>query len=189
MDESTVETFIETYTGRRVDPFDVSPGDVHLPDVAAGLSHTCRFGGHCDHFYSVAHHSLNVSHELPRADPRLQLIGLLHDAAEAYLGDIPRPLKARLERVQPAEERILDSVWESLAIEPPTETEWERVMAADDRLLAFEANELLEDASWAPSSPDLGYDLGPESPATTREQYRTRATSLLADVRGSRPEH
>ncbi|WP_290815891.1 hypothetical protein [Halovivax sp.] len=184
---STDETFIVTYSGRRVDPFDVSPTDVHLRDVAAGLSHTCRFGGHCKHFYSVAHHSLNVSRELPREEPRLQLIGLLHDAGEAYLGDIPRPLKARLERIQPAEDRILESVWEALAIEPPTTAEWERVMAADDRLLAYEANELLEDASWADAPPDVGYDLGPEPSATIRERFRSRAKSLLVEATADAP--
>lgn len=81
---------VATYTGGSVDVFD--PDDIALPDIAAGLAHTCRFGGHCRQYYSVAHHSLHVASELPDGAPRLRAIGLLHDAAEAYLGDIPRPL-------------------------------------------------------------------------------------------------
>lgn len=173
-------TSIETYTGHRVDPFDLSPDDVCLEDVAASLAHTCRFGGHCTHFYSVAHHSLHVSREVSQANVRLQLFGLLHDAAEAYLGDIPRPFKRELERVERTEARILDAVWTALEIEPPTATEWERVMAADDRLLAYEAASLLEDGSWADDPPALEYDLRSDSIDAVRERFLARSESLLA---------
>ena len=182
MSESASETFIETYTGRRIDPFDASPADVHLPDIAAGLAHTCRFGGHCKRFYSVAQHSLHVSSELPRDAARLQLFGLLHDAGEAYLGDVPRPLKARFESVERAEARLLDVVWDALVVDPPTADEWDRVTAADDRLLAYEATELLEDGSWADDSPDLGYELGGASPDAIRSAFLDRAETLLERV-------
>jgi len=52
---------VETYTGGGFDIFEPDPEDVRLADIAAGLAHTCRFAGHCQHFYSVAHHSLHVS--------------------------------------------------------------------------------------------------------------------------------
>lgn len=68
---------VETYSGGGFDLFSPTPEDVRLRDIAAGLAHTCRFGGHCREFYSVAHHSLHVSTELPDDRPRLQLIGLL----------------------------------------------------------------------------------------------------------------
>lgn len=187
MNESTGERFIETYSGRRVDPFDVSPADVYLPDVAAGLAHTCRFGGHCDPFYSVARHSLHVSHEFPRDRPRLRLFGLLHDAGEAYLGDVPRPIKDRFDSFERAEARILTAVWDSLNVEAPTADEWERVMAADDRLLAYEAGELLADGSWAERSPDLGYDLGEDSPGKSRSTFRNRAETLVERAGGRVP--
>jgi hypothetical protein len=79
-------------------PFDVQPEDIHIEDIAWGLATECRFGGHCP-YYSVAEHSIYVSDLMCSSTsnhPRvieLQLIGLLHDAAEAYLKDIPRPLK------------------------------------------------------------------------------------------------
>lgn len=173
---------VETYTGGAVDLFDPDPADVQLLDIAAGLAHVCRFGGHCRAFYSVAHHSIHVSQELPGDSPRLQLLGLLHDAGEAYVGDIPRPLKAEFEQFERIEDGILEVVWESVGIEPPTDEEWARVMAADDRLLAYEATNLLEDGGWADSSPELGYELQSDSIAQVREQFLSRTETLLAQL-------
>jgi 5'-deoxynucleotidase YfbR-like HD superfamily hydrolase len=170
---------VETYTGGGVDLFDPDPATVSIEDIAAGLAHTCRFGGHCRRFYSVAEHSLYVHHEFPREEPRLRLLALLHDAGEAYVGDVPRPLKTEVEAFERVERQVLDAVWTGLGIEPPTDAEWERVMAADDRLLAYEADELLEDGSWAAAPPDRDYDLGAESVDAVRERFRSRAEALL----------
>lgn len=80
--------WIQTYTGKRWNFFDCKPEDVHLEDIARALSNLCRFTGHCKCFYSVAQHSVLVSQNT--SNP---LLGLLHDAPEAYVGDISRPLK------------------------------------------------------------------------------------------------
>ncbi|AEH38047.1 hypothetical protein [Halopiger xanaduensis] len=173
---------IETYSGCGFDVFDPDPDDVRLLDIAAGLAHACRFGGHCRRFYSVAHHSIHVSRELPADSPRLQLLGLLHDAGEAYVGDVPRPLKARFESFERVEERVLDAVWTAFDIEPPTDDEWDRVMAADDRLLAYEADRILEDGSWAGRAPDLEYDLRSDSFDAIRERFVSRGEALLAEL-------
>ncbi|MFC7325914.1 hypothetical protein ACFQMF_15205 [Halorubrum rutilum] len=170
---------VETYTGGGFDLYAPDPTDVQLEDIAAGLAHTCRFGGHCRDFYSVAHHSLHVSSELSDATPRLQLLGLLHDAGEAYLGDIPRPLKVEHDVFERIESEILDAVWTSLDIAPPTEEEWEQVMAADDRLLAYEATHLLRGGEWADNPPDRTYELQSNHTNEIREQYTSRADSLL----------
>jgi 5'-deoxynucleotidase YfbR-like HD superfamily hydrolase len=171
---------IETYTGGRFRPFDPRPADVQLLDIAAGLAHTCRFGGHCREFYSVAQHSLHVSREFDA--PRLQLLALLHDAGEAYLGDIPRPVKAELERMADVEATIRGAVWTALGVDPPERDEWERVMTADDRLLAYEADRLLADGSWATESPELGYELGADAIETVRDRFHSRGEQLLAKV-------
>lgn len=174
--------FVETYTGGGFHPLDPDSEEVRLRDVAAGLAHTCRFGGHCRQFYSVAHHSLHVASELADRGPRLELFGLLHDAGEAYLGDLPRPLKAEFETFERAEERVLRAVWSAFDVEPPGDAEWEAVMAADDRLLAYEADELLADGSWAADPPDLDYDLQSDAIADVRERFRSRGKRLLADL-------
>jgi len=178
---------LETFTGGGFRPFDPNPDDVRLADIAGGLAHTCRFGGHCRRFYSVAHHSLHVAEELSDRGPRLELLGLLHDAGEAYLGDLPRPVKTEFEAFERAEERVLGAVWTALDVDPPTADEWEAVMAADDRLLAYEAADLLADAAWADDPPALGYELRSE-PAEVRERFLTRAERLLATVGAPVPE-
>ena len=78
-----------THTGRHVDPLNVRAEDICLEDIAFALSNLCRFGGHV-RFYSVAEHCVRVCRAAP---PELQRAALLHDAAEAYIGDIIRPLK------------------------------------------------------------------------------------------------
>ena len=82
-----------TASGRQYWPLDPRADDVDLHDIATALSKECRFGGHCRGMYSVAEHSVLVSHVVP---PEYALQGLLHDAAEAYCKDIPKPLKRGL---------------------------------------------------------------------------------------------
>jgi len=84
------EGFLPTCTGRRVHIADPLPDEIDIEDIAHGLSHVCRFAGHVPLYYSVAQHSLLVSELL---DERTAMWGLLHDASEAYLHDLTRPLK------------------------------------------------------------------------------------------------
>ena len=86
------DDWILTYTGRRYWPASPVTDHVCAEDIARGLSLTCRFAGQCQHFYSVAEHSINVMRLVPQEH---KLCALLHDAPEAYLGDMSRPLKAR----------------------------------------------------------------------------------------------
>lgn len=81
---------IRTYSGRLVDPLEVTHADIDISDIAHALSQICRFTGHCKEFYSVAQHSVHVSESCV---PEYALQGLLHDASEAYLQDIASPLK------------------------------------------------------------------------------------------------
>ncbi len=85
--------FIETVSGKCFYFLDPQPDDITIEDIAHALSMECRFGGHCRSFWSVAAHSLLVAQLLPA---KFQLAGLLHDASEAYLKDIPSPLKKLL---------------------------------------------------------------------------------------------
>jgi uncharacterized protein len=83
-------SYIGTRYGRMVNIVHPNPNDISIEDIADALSKICRFGGHCDPFYSVAQHSVLVAANMPRAGA---LEGLLHDASEAYLGDVVAPLK------------------------------------------------------------------------------------------------
>ena len=74
--------WMQTFTGGRFYPSDPRYEDIHIEDIAHGLSMTCRFGGQCDHFYSVAEHSWHVAMLCPQRD---RLAGLMHDASEASI--------------------------------------------------------------------------------------------------------
>lgn len=86
-------SWILTYTGKRVDLLDPKPEQIDPRDIAHALAHLCRFTGHCTRYHSVAEHSIGVMHHVPSL---YRLPALLHDATEAYLGDVSRPLKAVL---------------------------------------------------------------------------------------------
>ncbi len=89
------DTFIATITNKRIYPFSLDKSEIDIEDIAHALARICRFNGHLRYHYSVAEHSVNVAEELKLrgASKELRLFGLLHDASEAYIADIPRPLK------------------------------------------------------------------------------------------------
>jgi len=133
--------FIYTYTGRCIRPCDPSAADINIEDIARALSRLCRYTGHTRHFYSVAQHSVLVSEHVPD-DLRLQ--GLLHDAPEAYLGDISSPLKASLPAYKQYEhqfERVLRGKFGLPVIFDPA------VKVADLRALATEWRDLMPEGA------------------------------------------
>jgi hypothetical protein len=142
--------WMQTHTGRRYYPGDPRPDDVVIEDIAHALSHLCRFGGHCNRFYSVAEHSVLVSMAVPREHA---LQGLLHDATEAYCVDIPRPLKRQLSNYAEIEHRNWLAVAERFCL--PVEMH-ASVHAADNDVLLAERDALFdrEAAPWSvPGTP------------------------------------
>ena len=89
--------FLQTVSGRWVNPFDPDPDQLDAGDIARALANQCRFGGHSRVFYSVAQHSviLSLLVEQRGGDIEDVFAALMHDATEAYLGDMPHPLKHR----------------------------------------------------------------------------------------------
>jgi 5'-deoxynucleotidase YfbR-like HD superfamily hydrolase len=89
--------YLQTVSGRWVNPFDPDPDQLDAGDIARALANQCRFGGHSRVFYSVAQHSVIVSRlvEERGGDTEDAFAALMHDATEAYLGDMPHPLKHR----------------------------------------------------------------------------------------------
>jgi len=102
---------IPTRSGRIVDPLNLKVEDIDIDDIAHSLSLLCRFNGHTTSLYSVADHSIRVAQELRvgGAPRKIVLWGLLHDASEAYLGDMARPLKRtpEMQFYRDAEERAM----------------------------------------------------------------------------------
>src|SRR4051812_30250690 len=83
-----VGNWMQTFTGRQFWPVDPRADEIAIEDIARALAMTCRFGGHVRFHYSVAQHSFLVSLV---CSPEHALWGLLHDASEAYLGDVVWP--------------------------------------------------------------------------------------------------
>jgi hypothetical protein len=89
--------YIQTVSGRWVNPFEPDPAQLDASDIARALANQCRFGGHSRVFYSVAQHSVIVSRVVEErgGDVEDVFAALMHDASEAYLGDMPHPIKHR----------------------------------------------------------------------------------------------
>lgn len=129
--------YLTTVSGRDVDIQRVTPSDISILDIAHSLSNLCRFAGHTREFYSVAQHSVRVALALPE---ELQLAGLLHDASEAYVVDLPRPVKCLL----PDYRKIEDSVWEVIALRfGISRFEHPLIKETDNRALRTEWDELM----------------------------------------------
>jgi hypothetical protein len=94
LDSDPDNTAVTTWGNRAFDIFEPSTWTFDIDEIAKALGNTCRFGGHVD-FYSVAEHSVRVSRYMRDQgwNYRAQMIGLLHDATETYIGDIMRPMK------------------------------------------------------------------------------------------------
>ncbi len=104
--------WIQTLSGKRVNLGSPNPSQIIIGDIAHGLSNVCRFSGQIQRFYSVAQHSVHVA-DLARGaglSPAGQLYALLHDASEAYLGDVPSPVKALCDSYMDIERRVMLAV-------------------------------------------------------------------------------
>lgn len=138
---------IQLASGKYVSLMDPQPEDIRLSDITWSLSHLCRFTGHSASFYSVAQHSVLVSRLVPAA---FAASGLLHDAAEAYVGDVSSPVKWYLEAHAPGvfhdlEHRFLRVIAERYDLpypEPPV------VKDADLVALATEKRDLMDGDAW-----------------------------------------
>lgn len=137
-------TWIQTYTGRRFWPLDPRPNEVTIGDIAHALSMICRYNGHTRRFYSVAEHSILLCRYILDHWPAYkieQLQALMHDAAEAYLCDIPRPVKPMLPGYREAEHRVEVAIQTAFGLPFPGHSKMTKTI--DQRILYDEANALM----------------------------------------------
>ena len=145
------ECWVQTWSGVRFDILEPSAEMVVWKDIAYSLARQCRFNGHTSRFYSVAHHCVLASKFVDGSDERYALYALLHDAAEAYIGDLPAPVKCLLPEFKRIEYGILRAVYAKAGIpaeEQLCEADRANVVSAvtrvDLRLLLTERNQLMD---------------------------------------------
>lgn len=173
-----------TYTGELIDFRDPNPAQIALADIAHHLAYTSRFGGASHQYYSVASHCVYVSRRLEDEGypPSVQLAGLLHDSAEAYLGDVVSGLKRLL-----PDYRAIELRWERV-LERTFGVEWigvPEVKNADLRARLAEARDLFDgqypleklDTSGRGLAP-YGVPVRSETPDEAEFAYLSRAAEL-----------
>jgi 5'-nucleotidase len=111
--QTQVDSYIETFSGKKFYFLDPRKEDVDIIDIAHSLSMQCRFTGHSNSFYSIAEHSLIVSSLCPKEH---KLWGLLHDASEAYLTDVASPVKPHLTNYKLMEKVIMEPICNKFGI-------------------------------------------------------------------------
>ena len=136
-EEIVKASWIETASGKRFSFLEPDPDSIDIHDIAYALSNLCRYTGHCRSFYSVAEHSVYVASLLPSD---LRLSGLLHDAAEAYLGDVNSPLKRLLPDFKKIEHGVEEAIAKKFNLPYPFAA---GVKHADLQQLRTEAHHLL----------------------------------------------
>lgn len=169
--------WIQTYSGRRFNPTNPNPDAIVIQDIAHALSMQCRFTGHTKKFYSVAQHSVYVSHICNEEDA---LWGLMHDASEAYLVDVPRPLKrsGKFQAYLDFEAQMQEAICKRFGLpiqEPPS------VKKADTKLLATEARDLMSPlhSDWVNRTTPLPFVIEAWEPQKAKNMFMQRFYELI----------
>lgn len=168
--------WMQTYSGRQFWPMDPRAEEIDIEDIAHALSMQCRYAGHCLRFYSVAEHCVHLSRKVSTENA---LWALLHDASEAYLVDVPRPVKPYLTGYHRAEDFVMRAVAARFGLGPVMPAQ---VNEYDTRILN---DEFAQNMAPPPSGLiDMGEPLGVElrfwPPEIAKLKFLNRFESLTA---------
>lgn len=172
-------TWMQTYSGRPFYPLDATEDDIEIVDIAHALGMVCRYAGHVRRFYSVAEHCVHLSHTV---DPEHALAALLHDAAEAYVGDMVRPLKHELPGYMAVEDHLIAVINNKYGLpgELPAQ-----VKEHDTRIVVDEREQLMTPSQLPWSMLDgfapLGVEVQGWNPIVAEEMYLHRFYQLTVN--------
>lgn len=188
--EQRIGDWIETFTGGQFWPLDPRPEDVNIIDIAHSLSMQCRFNGHTRVFYSVAEHSIIVAKEIifMGYGPLSALYGLLHDAAEAYICDLPRPIKSGWGWYAATENQVLSAILKAFDLPMPKEKVWKMIKLYDNLLLGYEGRKLMRNtAGWASSIDTFQPRTLPVglSHSIAKQQFLSMFADLIRELNGN----
>ena len=158
--------WMQTYSGGEIYPIDPLPEEIDIRDIAGALSKMCRYGGHCLRFYSVAEHCVLLSRKI---DEPHKLAALMHDASEAYLVDIPRPIKPFLQNYAEIEDNLMQAIALKFGFQWPMA---DAIRDIDTRVLADERNQAMAPPprDWGVGEP-IGITLEFWSPERAESEY------------------
>jgi uncharacterized protein len=176
--------YLQTVSGRWVNPFDPDPSQLDPGDIARALANQCRFGGHSRVFYSVAQHSVIVSElvEQRGGDTEDVFAALMHDATEAYLGDMPHPIKHRSalgQAFKAAEDHLEQAIRDRFHLKPHVP----EIKRVDRALLATERRAFSAESWYWPELEGvepLDLELRAWSPDDAAEAFARRHAELEA---------
>lgn len=138
-DDRKGQPWIQTYTGRRFYPLNPRASDIYLPDIARGLAQTCRYNRQTCYFYTTAQHSVLMARAIQEDHPNnwgAFDLALLHDAVDAYLPDVPTPIKPLLTELKAIELHLEEVIMERFDL--PTKAQdpalWALVKSYDNRI-------------------------------------------------------
>lgn len=171
------DNWIQTHSGVRFSPLNPIPESILIQDIAHALSMQCRFSGHVNTFYSVAQHSVGVSYVCDAQDA---LWGLLHDATEAFLIDVPSPLKrsGKFEEFVKIEAVMQTAICKRFGLE---DKEPASVKKADKLMVVTEARDLMHPlrADWTQVCEPLPFNIRPLSQPAAKELFLRRYFQLI----------
>jgi hypothetical protein len=182
MTEPITDLWIATFSGRKVPIVGAVADDVEITDVAHSLSLQCRYNGAVREFYSVAEHCWLMSHAV---SPENALWALLHDATEAYIGDLVRPVKRLLPDFVDIEDALMATIADKygIALTMPAE-----VRDADNRICRDEMDALLANpdgyARSIDAHPYLGVEVQSFEPKAAEALYLARFNELTGGTHG-----
>ena len=139
--------YIRTSSGVKFYPLNPDPQGILMEDIAHALSLLCRGNGHVKVFFSVGQHCIHCAKEAEQRgySTRLILACLLHDASEAYLSDITRPVKQHLQDYCRYEEHLLEVIYKKFLGSPLSQEEQKLVKIIDDDMLYYDLRDLLNE--------------------------------------------
>lgn len=160
--------WMQTANGRAFYPLDARPEEIHFDDIAAALSKLCRYGGHCHTFYSVAEHCVHIANA---ASDDCKLEALMHDASEAYLADIIRPIKPFLSNYLDIERNLEQTIANRFGLKWPMPPEVKRL---DNAILADEMVQCMvtPPRDWRLVEPPIGVQIQFWTPVKAEYEFR-----------------
>lgn len=181
-----MEAALKTKTGLLLDYMNIAKNSISIYDIAHSLSLICRFNGHCKYFFSVAQHCLFTSWYANKLgyDYRIQMCALLHDAQEAYVCDLPTPLKKLLPEYAKIERRVQSAITECFDVSEVYKGSHKLIKSIDVEVGNIERKYLLEEHNiFYNNDYDMRIYLQEQSPVDIREKYINTFFLLKEELR------